>query len=56
MPSRLTPGKPYSGRTIETLIYFGAQITLSEGLETVYAGLFDIEALILAEVKALGGR
>jgi hypothetical protein len=56
VPSRLTPGKPYSGRTIETLIYFGAQITLSEGLETVYSGLFDIEALILDEVKALGGR
>ena len=56
VPSRLTPGKPYSGRTIETLIYFGAQNTLSEGLETVYAGLFDIEALILSEIRSLGGR
>ncbi|MEY2656099.1 MAG: hypothetical protein RLZZ524_3127 [Pseudomonadota bacterium] len=56
VPSRLTPGKPYSGRTIETLIYFGAQTTLSEGLETVYSDLFDIEALMLAEIKAMGGR
>ena len=31
VPSRLTPGKPYGNRTIETLIYFGAQTAKSEG-------------------------
>lgn len=56
VPSRLTPGKPYGGRTVETLIYFGAQTAKSEGLETVYSDLFDLEAAILAKVKALGGR
>ena len=56
VPSRLTPGKPYGGRTIDTLIYFGAQTAKSEGLETVYEDLFDMEAAILAEVQALGGR
>jgi len=56
VPSRLTPGRPYSGRTIDTLIYFGAQTATSEGLETVYDALFALEAAILAEVKALGGR
>jgi hypothetical protein len=29
VPSRLTPGRPYSARTIETLIYFGAQTAKS---------------------------
>lgn len=56
VPSRLTPGRPYSARTIDTLIYFGAQTATSEGLETVYDALFTLEAAILAEVKTLGGR
>lgn len=56
VPSRLTPGKPYAGRTIETLIYFGAQIANSEGLPAVYAALFDLEQDIRDKVKALGGR
>lgn len=56
VPSRLTPGKPYSGRTIETLVYFGAQTAKSEGLETVYGDLFDMEAAIIAEIQSLGGR
>jgi hypothetical protein len=56
VPVRLIPGKPYAGRTIETLIYFGAQTALAEGLETVYQALFALEALILAQVQALGGR
>ena len=45
-----------SARTIETLIYFGAQTAKSEGLETVHDDLFDLEAAILAEVKELNGR
>jgi len=56
VPIRLTPGKPYAGRTIETMIYFGAQTALAEGLETVYQDLFTLETLILAQVQALGGR
>jgi hypothetical protein len=56
VPARLTPGRPYAGRTIETFIYFGAQTTLAEGLETVYGDLFALEALIIAQVQALGGR
>lgn len=56
VPSRLTPGKPYGNRTIETLIYFGAQTAKSEGLETVYGDLFDLESAIIAAVQGLGGR
>jgi len=56
VPSRLTPGKPYAGRTIEALVYFGAQTAKSEGLETVYGNLFDMESAIIAEIQALGGR
>ncbi len=56
VPSRLTPGKPYGNRTIETLIYFGAQTAKSEGLETVYDDLFTLEAAIMVEIQSLGGR
>lgn len=56
VPSRLTPGKPYGNRTIETLIYFGAQTTTSEGLETVYENLFALESAIIAAVQDFGGR
>ena len=56
VPSRLTPGRPYGNRTIETLIYFGAQTAKSEGLETVYGDLFDLESAIIAAVQGLGGR
>lgn len=56
VPSRLTPGKPYSARTIETLIYFGAPTANSEGLESVYDDLFTLEQAILAKVHTLGGR
>jgi len=56
VPSRLTPGKPYAGRTVETLIYFGAQTANSEGLETVYDDLFSLEGEILESLKDLGHR
>lgn len=56
VPSRLTPGRAYAGRTVETLIYFGAQTTKSEGLETVYDDLFALESAIIAKVQGLGGR
>ena len=56
VPSRLTPGKPYGARTIETLVYFGAQTAKSEGLETVYEDLFTMEQAIISEIQSLGGR
>jgi hypothetical protein len=56
VPSRLVPGKPYSRRTIETLIYFGAPTTNSEGLEQVYVDLFAMEQAIVEVVRMLAGR
>ena len=56
VPSRITPGTPYGNRTSEVLIYFGAATANSEGLEEVYADLFDLENSILRVVRTLGGR
>jgi len=56
VPTRITPGRPYGKRTAETTIYFGAPIANSEGMEQVYAALFDLEALIIEKVKTLQGR
>ena len=56
VPSRITPGKPYSGRTAETMIYFGMPTTLSQGLENVYSDLLELEGEILAVLKTLQGR
>lgn len=48
VPSRLTPGRPYSRRTIETLIYFGMDTSEAEatGLQGVYSDLFGMESSI----------
>lgn len=56
VPVRITPGKPYSNRTAEALLYFGSPIANSAGLENVYEGLFDLEADILTRLKTLQGR
>jgi hypothetical protein len=56
VPSRIVAGKPYSNRTIEALLYFGAPTANSEGLEDVYANLSALEAQILAVLKTLKGR
>jgi hypothetical protein len=56
VPSRIVPGKPYGNRTCECLIYFGTQTTNSQGLEAVYANLFDLESQILDVLKTLKGR
>jgi hypothetical protein len=56
VPARIIPGRPYSARECETLIYFGAPITKSEGMETVYESLFALEAEILTVLKAQGAR
>lgn len=56
VPGVLTPGQPYGHRTIDTLVTFGAQVTDSEGLESVYDALFDLEFLIRQALRALGAR
>lgn len=56
VPSRLTPGRPYGNRTIETLIYFGAQRANSAGMEAVYTALFTMEAEILEVLREGGHR
>lgn len=56
VPSRIIAGRPYHARECETLIYFGAPIANSEGMEAVYTSLFALEAEILAVLKAQGAR
>jgi len=56
VPARIIPGRPYHARECETLIYFGAPIANSEGMEAVYTSLFALEAEILAVLKAQGAR
>jgi hypothetical protein len=56
VPSRLSPGRPYSARTIQTFIYFGAAVTESEGLESVYAALSAMELSIIEVLRTLQGR
>ena len=56
VPVRVTPGKGYGTRTAECLLYFGAQISNSEGLESVYAALFTLEAAIIDVLGTLRGR
>lgn len=56
VPSRFTPGKPFGNRTCEVLVYFGAKIANSEGLEEVYRGLFALEKVILDTLRPLGAR
>lgn len=56
VPARIIPGRPYHARECETLIYFGAPIANSEGMEAVYTSLFALEAEILAVLRAQGAR
>jgi hypothetical protein len=56
VPDRITPGKPYSNRTAECLVYFGAPTTNAEGLEEVYADLLAIEDAIRGKLAVLGAR
>lgn len=55
VPSSLQPNR-YGGRSLDVLITFGAEITEAEGLEAVYAALFDLESAIRETVRGLGGR
>lgn len=56
VPARIIAGRPYHARECETLIYFGAPIANSEGMESVYTSLFELEAEILTVLKAQGAR
>lgn len=56
VPSRFTAGKPVGYRTCELLVYFGAPIANSQGLEEVYRGLFAMEKRIIDTLRALGVR
>ena len=57
VPVRITPGRPYANRTCEVLVYFGMDRSEAEdGMEPVYAALFDLEAAILEVLRTLQGR
>lgn len=56
VPSRFTAGKPFGHRTCETLVYFGAKIANSQGLEEVYRGLFEMEKQLLEVIRERGAR
>ena len=56
VPARIIAGRPYHARECETLIYFGAPIANSEGMESVYTSLCELETEILAVLKAQGAR
>lgn len=56
VPARIVPGKPYQGRTAETLVYFGTQTANSQGLEFVYSELFDLELSMREILQANGCR
>lgn len=55
-PERITPGRPYAGRTGSVLIYLGIPITEAEGLEEVYEQLLEFEAEVLLVLQTIGAR
>jgi hypothetical protein len=56
VPARIIPGKPYRNRTAECFVFLGAPVTNSEGLESVYAALFELEHSVLLQLQSLGCR
>ena len=56
VPVRFTPGKPYNERTAEISVYFGVDVSESQGLEYVYEELLNLEAEILKTIKSSGGK
>lgn len=57
VPTRLTPGRPYSRRTIEAQVYIGWDTSEAEGgLEAVYTDLLALEQGVRDTIQALGGR
>jgi|GEM_PF-999594 len=56
VPTRITPGAAYAGRTIEVWIYFGVPIEKVDELENVYEGLSDLEQQILDILGTIQGQ
>ncbi len=56
VPERIVPGKPYFGRTCQTLVYLSMPTAEAEGLEEVYADLFELERQVLRVLKDLQAR
>lgn len=58
VPVRMTPGRPYSRRTIECQVYIGWNATEAQaGLEGVYESLLALEELVRDTItQDLGGR
>lgn len=56
VPARFTPGRPVGYRTCELMVYFGAKLANSQGLEEVYRGLFEMEKAIIDTLRPLGAR
>jgi hypothetical protein len=56
VPTRVTPGAAYAGRTIEAWIYFGVPIEKVDELENVYEGLSDLEQQILDILGTIQGQ
>ncbi len=55
VPTRITASK-YNKRISEVSIYFGYNVTESQGLELVYEKLLDLEEEIIKTVYANNGR
>jgi hypothetical protein len=56
VPTRITPGAAYAGRTIEVWIYFGVPIEKVDELDNVYEGLSDLEQQILDILGTIQGQ
>ena len=56
VPTRVTPGAAYAGRTIEVWIYFGVPIEKVDELENVYEGLSALESQILDILGTIQGQ
>ncbi|UOF79464.1 hypothetical protein [Caudoviricetes sp.] len=56
VPTRVTPGAAYAGRTIEAWIYFGVPIEGVDGLSNVYDALSALEQQILDILGTIQGQ
>ncbi len=56
VPTRITPGAAYAGRSVEAWIYFGVPIEKVDDLENVYEGLSELEQQILDILGTIQGQ
>ena len=56
VPTRITPGAAYAGRTVEVWIYFGVPIEKVDELDNVYEGLSELEVQILDILGTIQGQ